>query len=580
MSGGRLPMRVLTAVAALPFIGFVLFLHGAVPGYSMPAFGQALWILGFAQSFANSSLTSIFATDIGNPAPAAIAFGLPAALTVGGALKLGLDGANAYAVGFAAWLVLAFWGCYRLGRLVGVGRLLSLACAAMWLSTPMLWMHEAYSSLALGMSLLPLYASCAWPIVFSGKPSIHFPALVAAAVISVFMDGYTFVMFAVATGCLWSAGAIRRGESAIASGVRLGLIAVSFATAYVLYTLYVGRSHFDLVPLDFFRAWGANIEFLFRPVLGLLWLSDLSGAAEGRAASNYFGDASVFTTPLSLFLMVAAAIGVVSWRGDKRAMLAFLIIAFIGFYFSLGPSFKFMVTKPADVTGPMMPETYAPIPTGTGFLSLYLPGFDAMRASYRWAALGMFGLWAAFLSSAVGRRSLSGLQLAVAFAVMLCNLPHLAWLDTYTEYRSDMLNVEATASAIDSSFTDGEKVFFAPWGNDFFITYLAPTIGIKTFNIGGDKNLAAAVDQWPAEIQAFPQAFGPSYVDLVTQVLTKKTADAVALSFIDNLAPTQGWPVEQQFKADAMRLADALEANAALSVTRTDSYAIIRLRNN
>lgn len=450
----------------------------------------------------------------------------------------------------------------------------------------MLWMHESYSALALGMSLLPFYAMCAWPIVWANGPALRttFPLFVAAAVISIFMDGYTFVMFAVASSCL-CAVRIVSGEAWKLSALRIALIGSAFLIAYILYALYIGRSSYDQAPLDFFRGWGANIEFLFRPVLGLLWLSDWAGFAENRAAADYFGDPSVFTTSHAIFLMLAAAVGLAVSRGDRRAVYAFIAIALIGFYFSLGPSFKFYALKPDGVAGPTMPETYAPIPTGTGWISSSLPGFDAMRASYRWAVLGMFGLWAAFMASAAGRRSFAGSPMVVAIAVVLFNLPHQSWLATYATNRDNMLKVEAMASGIDESFGDGETVFFAPWGNDPFITFLAPNIRIKTFNIGGDKNVAAAFDQWPASLQAFPQrevdrTIGANYADLVTQVLTTQTADAVALSFIDNLAPTRGWPVEQEFKADLLHLADTLEANQALSVTRTDDYAIIRLRQN
>ncbi|AEH87080.1 conserved hypothetical protein [Mesorhizobium opportunistum WSM2075] len=549
----------------------------------MPAFGQALWVIGFAQSFANS--LSIFASDIGNPASAAIAFGLPAALATAAFLKLGFDAADAYSLAFASWLLLAFWGCYRLGRLLNVGRLLSLSGAAMWLSTPMLWMHESYSATALGMSLLPFYAMCAWPIVWADGPVLRaFPLFVVAAVIAVFMDGYTFMMFAVAVGCTWIVGALRRSGPWTRSALRIGLAGAAFLIAYVLYVLYIGRTSFDLVSLDIFRGWGANIEFLLRPVLGLLWLSDWTGFAESRSATDYFGDPSVFTTSHAVFLMLAAAVGLIINRGDRRAVYAFIAIALIGFYFSLGPSFKFYAMKPGGVVGGAMPETYAPIPTGTAWISSNLPGFDAMRAAYRWSALGMFGLWAAFMASTAARRSLAGVPILVACAVMLLNLPHMTWLDTYIDHRQNMLAVEAVASNIDQNFTDGERVFFAPWGNDFFVTFLAPTIGISAFNIGGDKNMAIAVKQWPDVLQAFPQreadrTIGPNYADLVTTVLTTKTADAVALSFIDNFAPTQGWPVDQEFKGDLLRLADTLEANPALSVTRTDDYAIIRLRH-
>ena len=79
---------------------------------------------------------------------------------------------------------------------------------------------------------------------------------------------------------------------------------------------------------------------------------------------------------------------------------------------------------------------------------------------------------------------------------MPCNSLHLPALNRiarYQEARNDLVDIGREADATRTLLHPGETVAFLPWGNDFYLTYLAPNLDIKTFNIGGDKNLGAAV---------------------------------------------------------------------------------------
>src|SRR3546814_12682441 len=65
---------------------------------------------------------------------------------------------------------------------------------------------------------------------------------------------------------------------------------------------------------------------------------------------------------------------------------------------------------------------------------------------------------------------------------------------------------EELVSQLHQNIGSGETVAFIPWGNDFIANYLAPKVGFRTFNIGGDKNLSAAQTEWPSPMRAL----GPS----------------------------------------------------------------------
>jgi hypothetical protein len=570
---------------ALFLFAVVLTVNGAVPGVLSPTFGQALWTLGFAKSFASAPIVSIFATNIGAPTPAAIAFGLSAALPTALLLKIGMLSANAYASVFAIWLAVAFWGGFRLARTMGASDAIALLCSAIWLTTPIVWAHQDYSMLALGMALLPFYVYAAWRIIWNSDITVTGVLFfLAACIVSVFMDGYTFMLYASACAGLYFVAFLTiRDKKTSGKLIRFLVLTIGFLISYLLYSLYVGGSHFPTEPLDFFRAWGANIEFLLVPTSGVSMLADVLRLSSARDSAFYFGDGSVFLTTFSLGLMIAAIIGLVVGSGNWRWKLAFFLVAIAGFYMSLGPSFKFLVMKPAGA-GQLMPEEFAPIATGTGFLSSNLPGLNSMRASYRWVGLGAFAAWAVFAASFSGRQRLVGWQGAMLVALIAFNIPPIGRITSYMQSRDNLLEVDQMVRDAQSQFTPMEKVAFVPRGNDFLLTYLAPNLNIVTFNIGGDKNIAQAARLWPKQLLRFTPVqpghiIERDFAAKVEALLESDAADAVALSYVDNWEPSQHWPVAPIFKDTLTRVAARLKANPRLDLDTDQHFIVVRLKD-
>ena len=110
-------------------------------------------------------------------------------------------------------------------------------------------------------------------------------------------------------------------------------------------------------PLDFFRGWGANLEFFFIATKGVLLLPDLFGFSDARAAREYFGDSSVFRATFSAAILITAIYGAVTAKGDRKGMALFGVIALFGFYMALGPSIKFLTYRP-DGMDQLMPEQF------------------------------------------------------------------------------------------------------------------------------------------------------------------------------------------------------------------------------
>lgn len=567
------------ACLAMLVVLYVSVVNGTLPGFGLPTLGQAIWTTGFAQSFAQSPFLSIFTSNIGGPTPQPIAFGLSAALPIAALLKAGVEAPDAYSSVFLLWLIAAFWGCYRFTRYHGGGRSVAIVGAAVWLTMPVITQHSGYSSLSLGMALLPTYVFTAMSFVDpDGFPIRRFILMVVFSYAAVFMDGYTFVMYAVAFvvyAGIRFLGAESRRKTGMA--VRSAATVAAIASAYAVYALYIGKSGFETSSLDFFRGWGADVTFLLAPTRGILWLPDLLGWSVRRSGADYFGDASVFETSFSTVMLATALVSLALPFGNRKAKWIFMLIGLGALYLALGPSFKFNALRPEGAS-PFMPADYAGGPTGTSFLSLYVPGFDSMRASYRWVGLALAAFWFVVMI-ALGDRSRSKVAAPLVLAVLLLfNVPHLsALLAEYAEARSDFEDISSDLGAYRKDFHPGEIVAFMPYGNDFLINYAASILGIRTYNIGGDKNVMMARESWPAAMRtSASRRFDATLPDRIYRLLASGDADAVVVPYIDLLWAAHSWPYPAQ--GEPLRpYVEKLDQSPITSVLETPYWAVVRL---
>lgn len=614
--GWRPPERLFAAGA----IAFMLLLHGAVPFLMMPTVGQAVWSMGFAQSFANGPWYTIHAHDFGLPAPAAIAFGLAGAWPASLLIRFGLAPADAYAAMVALWLIVAFGAAFAIARMFGADRSASLVGALAWISMPVIWGHAGYSMLSLGIALLALYFLAALKL-FLAAPGAHGIArstialYMLATVIAVFMDGYTFTMFATGASILLMFSILARPAlHATLLRVALPVHAASFALAYALYGGYIGRSNFDAQPLASFRGWGLDLAFAAIPSRGTFWLADLFDLSVQRSAATYFGDESVWVTTFSLPLIVA---GLAAWRlARKRTGVATdgatgiatgaLLVAAFAFYMALGPSLKIDATKPAALHDAAMPAALAIMPTGNAWISEHLPGFNIMRASYRWIALAVFALWLLAMLAVAGAENHRErrLWLAIVLGVTLLNLPNMArkWQNG-KDARAMFQQIETElVPALRQRIAARDTVVFLPWGNDFMANYLASRAPFRTFNIGGDKNLVVAQARWPAAMIAAAGELDAARPAVAIGLLASATADVLVVPYFHMLWAAHLWPcVDQasarltQDEAHAFRampgfvcpshrkaalapLINALRATGLVDVADTPLFAVVRLR--
>src|SRR3546814_14569244 len=86
---------------------------------------------------------------------------------------------------------------------------------------------------------------------------------------------------------------------------------------------------------------------------------------------------------------------------------------------------------------------------------------------------------------------------------------------------------EELVSQLHQNIGSGETVAFIPWGNDFIDNYLAPKVGFRTFNIGGDKNLSAAQTEWPSPMRARGPSLDINIAISSVKMLLEGAADAL-----------------------------------------------------
>lgn len=565
---------------------FVLLINGSLPFVMMPTLGQAIWTTGFAKSFANEHLLSIYSHNFGYPQPAPIVFGLSGALISAVFIMMNIHPSFSYVLMTTFWLGAAYFGAYKMGRLFYLSKTLSVLMSTLWLSLPIIWGHAGYSMLSLGVSLLPTYLYFPCLFVKNNKKfdirSFIFYFIIV--LVSIFMDGYSFMLFTASSTILILFKLIYSRNVKV-TYVLFALHLLIIAVSYVLYTIYIGKIEFAPSSLDFFRGWSVDLVFFFQPTRGIHWFWDTLGLSIVRTSKNYFGDASVWNTTFIFPLLLTSILSLLLKIRHKIFVFSFILIFFVGIYFSLGPSLKINSKKPINsFSGQSMPKEYTIFETGNSWILSNLPGFRNMRASYRWSVLGFFGLWMILICQFSNKENSKGTfhYSLLVICLIILYIPNIQKRTfEYISYQYQFQKIDTDLiDKMKSKVSKNEKIVFLPFKNDFLVNYLAPSLQIKAYNIGGDKNIQIAKEFWPKTlVDVSKEGLNELSEERIKAILINGVADAVILPHFDTLVAAHSWTDSPDIDNDLRLLIEDLQSNSHLDVDKNKLFTIIRFNN-
>lgn len=165
--------------------------------------------------------------------------------------------------------------------------------------------------------------------------------------------------------------------------------------------------------------------------------------------------------------------------------------------------------------------------------------------------------------------------------LILNNLPNLSRQWQAAEHnRSMFLAIDQDlVKPLSQDLKPGETVAFLPYRNDFLVNYLAPKLGIRSYNVGGDKNVEEAHKHWPQIMQQFQMGqIDPGFYGRVARLIASGEANAVVLPYIDMLWAAHVWPYPDEYQAKLEPVEKELKASKLFEVTQRQHYAVVRLK--
>jgi hypothetical protein len=589
--------RVLIGAGILTGAIFITALYGFIPGLirALPSFFITIGRIECG-SLSLTDLLRLTCPVVGGEAGGVFQSNLPITVFSVALNRMGFPADWAMFV-IAFLLILAgLWGCYWLFRSVGANEGFALIGSLAFLaSTSMLGILNfsgmIFGLLAMSFGLAVEHLALEAIIARRWRRAIIGGALFGiSSLLTVFSDGYSFIFFATASASIGIVWLIRHRKLS-ASWVTAGIYVAVLAVTYASFSLVPRSGSWGKSPIELFRAMGLDPATLFIPSTGLWWSSPLGLSVD---SSILWGDGTNSAHNYLGFGMIALAIvGLIANRRHHGVLIvALVIVAVLALVLALGPSLKWYSIRgelptPVPYGSYLMPSDEALFDLPTAWLYANVPGFEYMRATYRWAIVSRFVVVALATLGAtlLWRRArwLGVLVFVIAVAEVTVNVPTTIAQNSARSEQARTFDRDVT-DPMNAAIESDARVIFWPnaiGGNDFLANYLAPRIDVWTYNVGNDKALERARIEWPSTVTEFLESdddgFEPESVrDSADELLTSGTVDLIVVPYFDLRWSSYGWPSSARYAERGLEAALIFEDDDRFVTEEFDHFAIVR----
>jgi hypothetical protein len=477
--------------------------------------------------------------------------------------------------------------------------------ACLYYLSPIVLSHTGKTALWLGIVLLPVPVALAYVAVKpNGRPSpvalACVPLTFTAALVLVYLDPYTWAISVMLGGPLCIAGAVMalRRTRWLGGLVALLTLVALLVPGAIFRMREPSAQYSGNFPLDFYRAYGADLATTVIPTQDNLIGDLLRSPVERWDPADFYGDGTNLTGAFIgvATLLAGVAGGVWLLRRGRSNRLVSLSLAAGGlacFAVGLGPSLKLLdkvsVPVAADRTAAaasdhLMPASAATAPLPWSWVYRIQP-FEGMRAAYRWH-VGLRLVLVIFAAVAVmwlfRRRRALGVAL---LALLVLETTSHGLLDARAQASRNHELAQAFEEDMDRMYGDGglresERVLFLPASNDYLIGMISPHYRVYAYNISFDKEAARLHRAQPKLVLDAIRAYWTNALnrDVVCQLFRQDLVDAIVFNNFDMRWDTLQWPPPAA-RVEAFRAKHAgfgLFDDPAFSVDRRDLAVIVR----
>lgn len=471
------------------------------------------------------------------------------------------------------FILIGFYGFVEVCKRLGSNFLMANYIAFIYLISPFLIGHvSGYSVTGLGFVIIPFAILLDLILIdILSQPAsknrrkilLYVSGHALFRVMFLFLDGYAFLFsllvsaslslcFFVAQNKLFTT-LVHLSSIMLKSILVLVAIVISNILAVLVYkAMILGGGDYAGMPADFYRGQGVDIITLVWPTDEYYFANKLGLGFQGKKL-DFFGDGSNISYNYLGFLAIFGPLVFlkkfksINYDWKVYGLLMGLAIAFL---LSLGPSLKIndhINVEETDIVtfnNYLMPKGIATLDFGIDRLFTQIPGIKNVRAVYRWnhvVRLILLILIALVLTAMMAKnRKLAYFIMAIVLvdsfpsAAITNPASYKARYSQFEEFNSDVVE------PLKKNLAVNEKVFYVSDENDYLADYLSIKTNTYSYNLGGDKSIVLAAEEWPKQIVNFRQ--GNNIQENLEELLNYKIADVLVIPFFNLRWDSYSWP--------------------------------------